>query len=148
MNGECDADLALQQFLSCEQGIVLQHCIICIGVTAGGHAAAYAERADTSVTSRIAFANRIRFKINAPGRTRSRSSKTDQATRRAKAAALKAPPRRADPALHLNLRQERRHIRFTQCNRDPPSRVAGMFAPLSARGAGAAEAKTERRQSS
>ncbi|HEX5423988.1 MAG TPA: hypothetical protein VFW94_10590 [Candidatus Acidoferrales bacterium] len=40
INGECDADLALQQFLPCGQGFVLQQFIICAGVTARGHWAA------------------------------------------------------------------------------------------------------------
>lgn len=66
MNGECDAALALQQFLPCGQGIVLQHCIICIGVTADGHSTAYTERADTSAISRIALVNRIPGEHSAP----------------------------------------------------------------------------------
>lgn len=40
MNGECEVAFVLQQFLLCEQGMVLQHCIICIGVTAAGQSTA------------------------------------------------------------------------------------------------------------
>lgn len=40
MNGGREADFILQQSLLCEQGIVLQHCIICIGVTAAGQSTA------------------------------------------------------------------------------------------------------------
>lgn len=68
-NGECEADFALQQFFPCEQGIVLQHCIICNGVIAAGHSTAYTERADTSPSSRIAFGSRIPHDLIAAMRT-------------------------------------------------------------------------------
>lgn len=59
MNGKCEVDFTWQQFLPCEQGIVLQHCIICIGVTAGGQSTAYTERADTRAANRIVVDKRI-----------------------------------------------------------------------------------------
>jgi hypothetical protein len=59
MNGAFVDGLALQQFLLCEQGIVLQHCVACCGDMAYEQSPAHAASVSMTATANIILAQLI-----------------------------------------------------------------------------------------